>query len=196
MNGQSLGMIETWGYVAAVEALDAGMKAANVFSQGVRVTPSALVTISFRGDVSAVQTAVSAGVAAARKVGKVVSYHVIARPEVPFQRESRESAEPAVKSVRSPKKKVDKMTASDSKQEAKETGSKQEAKETGVVSGLAPVRKATERPAAKTRTKKKAKTSLPAKKRKRPPGKTALSPKKTGAQRQKKKGQGAGKKSS
>jgi microcompartment protein CcmL/EutN len=187
MNGQSLGMIETWGYVAAVEALDAGMKAANVFSQGVRVTPSALVTISFRGDVSAVQTAVSAGVAAARKVGKVVSYHVIARPEVPFQRESRESAEPAVKSVRSPKKKVDKMTASDSKQEAKETG---------VVSGLAPVRKATERPAAKTRTKKKAKTSLPAKKRKRPPGKTALSPKKTGAQRQKKKGQGAGKKSS
>lgn len=82
MSGRSLGMIETWGYVAAVQALDAGMKAANVHSEGCKVTPSALVTISFSGDVSAVQTAVSAGIAAAREVGKVVSWHVIARPDI------------------------------------------------------------------------------------------------------------------
>jgi bacterial microcompartment shell protein len=79
--GRSIGMIETWGYVAAVEALDAGMKAANVLSDGCEVTPSALVTISFSGDVSAVKTAVSAGIAAARKVGQVVAHHVIARPD-------------------------------------------------------------------------------------------------------------------
>ena len=82
MSGRSIGMIETWGYVAAVEALDAGMKAANVLSDGFQVTPSALVTVSFTGDVSAVQTAVSAGIAAARKVGEVVAHHVIARPDV------------------------------------------------------------------------------------------------------------------
>jgi ethanolamine utilization protein EutM len=81
MSGQSLGMIETWGYVAAVQALDAGMKAANVVSKGCTVTPSALVTIMFIGDVSAVKTAVSAGVAAARKVGEVRAHHVIARPD-------------------------------------------------------------------------------------------------------------------
>lgn len=81
MSGQSIGMIETWGFVAAVEALDAGMKAAKVASQGCIVTPSALVTVSFTGDVSAVQTAVLAGVQAARKVGRVVSHHVIPRPD-------------------------------------------------------------------------------------------------------------------
>ena len=79
MSGHSLGMIETWGYVAAVEALDAGMKAACVSPGGFKVTPSALVTLSFTGDVSAVKTAVSAGVAAARKVGRVVAHHVIPR---------------------------------------------------------------------------------------------------------------------
>jgi microcompartment protein CcmL/EutN len=79
MSEQSLGMIETWGYVTAVEALDAGMKAASVISGGFKLTPSALVTVSFTGDVSAVKTAVSAGVAAARKVGKVVAHHVIPR---------------------------------------------------------------------------------------------------------------------
>ncbi len=79
MSGKSLGMIETWGYVAAVEALDAGMKAACVSPGGFKVTPSALVMLSFTGDVSAVKTAVSAGVAAARKVGRVVAHHVIPR---------------------------------------------------------------------------------------------------------------------
>lgn len=79
MSGQSLGMIETWGYIAAVEALDAGMKAACVSPGGFKVTPSALVTLSFTGDVSAVKTAVSAGVAAAQKVGRVVAHHVIPR---------------------------------------------------------------------------------------------------------------------
>jgi ethanolamine utilization protein EutM len=85
MSGQSLGMIETRGFVAAVEALDAGMKAANVHSEGYKVTPSGLVMISFRGDVAAVKTAVSAGVAAARKVGEIVSHHVIPRPDTQLQ---------------------------------------------------------------------------------------------------------------
>jgi ethanolamine utilization protein EutM len=85
MSGQSLGMIETRGFVPAVEALDAGMKAANVYSEGYKVTPSGLVMISFRGEVAAVKTAVSAGVAAARKVGEVVNHHVIPRPDAQLQ---------------------------------------------------------------------------------------------------------------
>jgi ethanolamine utilization protein EutM len=85
MSGESLGMIETRGFVAAVEALDAGMKAANVHSEGYRVTPSGLVMISFRGDVAAVKTAVSAGVVAAHKVGEVVSHHVIPRPDTQLE---------------------------------------------------------------------------------------------------------------
>ena len=104
MGGQSLGMIETWGYVAAVEALDAAMKAANVLSGGCVVTPSALVMVSFTGDVSAVKTAVSAGIAAARKVGTVVAHHVIPRPDTQLFPEPPVPASSSLKKKKAKKK--------------------------------------------------------------------------------------------
>jgi len=81
MKKRSLGMIETWGYVPAVEAADAGTKAANVTFLGYEITKVALVTVKFIGDVAAVKSAVTAGAAAAKRVGKVVAIHVIPRPD-------------------------------------------------------------------------------------------------------------------
>lgn len=77
----SLGLIETVGWVSAVEAADAGTKAAEVRLLDFELTGRGLVTIKFLGDVAAVQVAVSAGAAAAGKVGRVVSVHVIPRPD-------------------------------------------------------------------------------------------------------------------
>jgi microcompartment protein CcmL/EutN len=79
-NGQALGLIETKGLIALVEAADAMAKSANVEIEGYDQVGSALVTVSVRGDVGAVTAAVEAGAAAARRVGEVVSAHVIARP--------------------------------------------------------------------------------------------------------------------
>jgi len=81
MKRQSLGLIETWGYAPAIEAADAGTKAADVNFLGYEITRVALVTVKFVGDVAAVQAAVAAGEQAAKKVGKVVSVHVIPRPD-------------------------------------------------------------------------------------------------------------------
>lgn len=81
MQKRSLGLIETWGHIPAIEAADAGCKAANVLLAGYEEVRAGLVTIMFVGDVAAVKTAVSAGAAAAAKVGKIVSCHVIARPD-------------------------------------------------------------------------------------------------------------------
>jgi microcompartment protein CcmL/EutN len=77
----SLGLIETVGWVPAVEAADAGTKAADVRLLGFERAGRGLVTIKFQGDVAAVQAAVSAGAAAAGRVGRVVSVHVIPRPD-------------------------------------------------------------------------------------------------------------------
>ncbi len=85
MQKRSLGLIETWGHVPAVEAADAGCKAANVSLAGYEEVRAGLVTIMFTGDVAAVKTAVTAGAAAAQRVGKVVSCHVIARPDRQLQ---------------------------------------------------------------------------------------------------------------
>ncbi len=81
MEKGSLGLIETWGYVPAIEAADAGSKAANVTLLGYEEVRAGLVTVKFVGDVAAVRAAVTAGAAAAGKVGKVVSVHVIPRPD-------------------------------------------------------------------------------------------------------------------
>jgi len=81
MKKRSLGLIETWGYIPAVEAADAGAKAADVTFLGYEITKVALVTVKFTGDVAAVRAAVTAGAQAARKVGKVVAVHVIPRPD-------------------------------------------------------------------------------------------------------------------
>ena len=78
--GEALGMIETQGLVGAIEAADAMTKAANVQLMGYEKIGSGLVTVMVRGDVGAVKAAVDAGKAAAERVGKVVSVHVIPRP--------------------------------------------------------------------------------------------------------------------
>ena len=73
-------MIETKGFVAAIEAADAMAKAANVTLAGTSKPGSGLVSVMVRGEVGAVQAAVDAGAAAAKKIGEVVSVHVIPRP--------------------------------------------------------------------------------------------------------------------
>lgn len=77
---KSLGLIETRGLVAAIEAADAMMKAANVQLMGKENIGAGYVTVIVEGDVGAVKAAVDAGAAAAKRVGEVVSVHVIARP--------------------------------------------------------------------------------------------------------------------
>ena len=79
---EALGMIETKGLVAMVEAADAMVKAANVRLIGKEQIGSGLVTVFVRGDVGAVKAATDAGAAAAEKVGELISVHVIARPHV------------------------------------------------------------------------------------------------------------------
>jgi microcompartment protein CcmL/EutN len=80
MAGEALGLVETKGLIALVEAADAMAKSANVQLEGYDQVGSALVTVTVRGDVGAVSAAVEAGAAAARRVGEVISAHVIARP--------------------------------------------------------------------------------------------------------------------
>ena len=80
MMQDALGMIETRGFVGAVEAADAMVKAANVRLVGQRLVGGGLVTVMVRGDVGAVKAAVDAGSAAAARVGDLVSTHVIPRP--------------------------------------------------------------------------------------------------------------------
>lgn len=79
-NTDALGMIETRGFSAMVEASDAMVKAAKVELVGYEKTGGGYVTAIVRGDVAAVRAAVDAGVRAAEKVGEIVSTHVIPRP--------------------------------------------------------------------------------------------------------------------
>ncbi len=80
MDKQALGMVETKGLIGAIEAADAMVKAANVTLIGKEQIGSGLVTVMVRGDVGAVKAAVDAGAAAAKRVGELVSVHVIPRP--------------------------------------------------------------------------------------------------------------------
>jgi ethanolamine utilization protein EutM len=73
-------MVETKGLVAMIEAADAMVKAANVVLIGKEYIGAGYVTVMVRGDVGAVKAATDAGAAAARRVGELVSVHVIARP--------------------------------------------------------------------------------------------------------------------
>lgn len=77
---QALGMIETRGLVASIEAADAMVKAANVTLIGKEHVGGGLVTVMVRGDVGAVKAATDAGAAAAGNIGELVSVHVIPRP--------------------------------------------------------------------------------------------------------------------
>ena len=76
----ALGLLETRGLVAAIQAADAMLKTADVELQGIEQTVAALITIRIRGEVAAVQAAIDAGAAAAERVGELVSAHVIPRP--------------------------------------------------------------------------------------------------------------------
>lgn len=77
---EALGMIECRGLVAMIEAADAMVKSANVKLVGWEKVDAGLVTAIVRGEVGAVKAAIEAGAAAARKVGEVVSTHIIPRP--------------------------------------------------------------------------------------------------------------------
>ena len=76
----ALGMVETKGLIGSIEAADAMVKAANVTLIGSEYIGGGMVTVMVRGDVGAVKAATDAGAAAAKRVGELVSVHVIPRP--------------------------------------------------------------------------------------------------------------------
>ena len=83
---EALGMVETKGLVAMIEAADAMVKAANVTLIGYEKIGAGFVTAIVRGDVAAVKAATDAGAAAARRVGELISVHVIPRPHAEVER--------------------------------------------------------------------------------------------------------------
>ena len=86
MSLEALGMVETKGLVGSVEAADAMVKAANVLLAGKEYIGAGYVTVFVRGDVGAVKAATDAGAAAARRVGELVSVHVIPRPHAEVEK--------------------------------------------------------------------------------------------------------------
>lgn len=80
MAGEALGMVETKGLVAAIEAADVMLKAASVNLVGYEKAGSGLVTVMVRGDVGAIKAATEAGAEAAGRLGELVAVHVIPRP--------------------------------------------------------------------------------------------------------------------
>jgi ethanolamine utilization protein EutM len=80
MAGEAIGLIETKGLVGSIEAADAMVKAANVSLMGEERIGGGFVTVIVKGDVGAVKAAVDAGAAAAKRVGELISVHVIPRP--------------------------------------------------------------------------------------------------------------------
>jgi ethanolamine utilization protein EutM len=86
MSSEALGLIETRGLIGAVEAADAMVKAANVILIGKEYIGAGYVTVMVRGDVGAVKAATDAGAAAARRVGELISVHVIPRPHSEVER--------------------------------------------------------------------------------------------------------------
>jgi ethanolamine utilization protein EutM len=86
MQQEALGMVETRGLTAAIEAADTMVKSANVSLVGYEKIGSGLVTVIVRGDVGAVQAATDAGAAAAANVGEVVATHVIPRPHTDVEK--------------------------------------------------------------------------------------------------------------
>ena len=86
MASEALGMVETRGLIGAVEAADAMVKTANVILVGKEYIGAGYVTVLVRGDVGAVKAATDAGAASARRVGELVSVHVIPRPHTDVER--------------------------------------------------------------------------------------------------------------
>ncbi len=86
MAQEALGMVETRGLVASIEAADAMLKAANVTLVGTEKIGSGLVSVMVRGDVGAVNAAVEAGSASASRLGELVATHVIPRPHTDVEK--------------------------------------------------------------------------------------------------------------
>jgi microcompartment protein CcmL/EutN len=86
MASEALGLVETKGLIGSVEAADAMVKAANVVLIGKEYIGAGYVTVMVRGDVGAVKAATDAGAAAARRVGELISVHVIPRPHSEVER--------------------------------------------------------------------------------------------------------------
>jgi ethanolamine utilization protein EutM len=86
MSLEALGMVETRGLIGSIEAADAMVKAANVVLAGKEYIGAGYVTVLVRGDVGAVKAATDAGAAAARRVGELVSVHVIPRPHTEVEK--------------------------------------------------------------------------------------------------------------
>ena len=86
MASEALGLVETKGFIGSVEAADAMVKAANVVLIGKEFIGAGYVTVMVRGDVGAVKAATDAGAAAARRVGELISVHVIPRPHTEVER--------------------------------------------------------------------------------------------------------------
>ncbi len=83
---EALGMVETRGLTASIEAADAMVKAANVVLVGTEKIGSGLVTVMVRGDVGAVKAATEAGASAAQRLGELVAVHVIPRPHTDIEK--------------------------------------------------------------------------------------------------------------
>ena len=83
---EALGMIETRGLTAAIEAADAMVKAAEVTLIGTEKIGSGLVSVMVRGDVGAVKAAVESGTAAAQRLGEIIATHVIPRPHTDVEK--------------------------------------------------------------------------------------------------------------
>lgn len=86
MNQEALGMIETRGLVAAIEAADAMVKAADVKLVGTEKIGSGLITVMVRGDVGAVKAATEVGGDAAMRLGELIAVHVIPRPHIDVEK--------------------------------------------------------------------------------------------------------------
>ena len=86
MSQEALGMVETSGLVASIEAADTMLKAANVVLVGTEKIGSGLVTVMVRGDVGAVKSAVESGAEAAGRLGELVATHVIPRPHTDVEK--------------------------------------------------------------------------------------------------------------
>ena len=82
----ALGMVETRGLIGSIEAADAMVKAANVVLIGKEYIGAGYVTVLVRGDVGAVKASTDAGAAAARRVGELISVHVIPRPHAEVEK--------------------------------------------------------------------------------------------------------------
>lgn len=86
MTSDALGLVETRGLIGAIEAADAMVKAANVILVAKEYIGAGFVTVMVRGDVGSVKAATDAGAAAARRVGELISVHVIPRPHAEVEK--------------------------------------------------------------------------------------------------------------